>query len=471
MESGCLHPVAARMVSRMAGVVDDDYIHGWGLRMLPSLNEVLERTFGQRLQVVEMFAGIGGLGAGLEAALDAVTVMQAEFVPERRRVLAHHFPLALQLDDVHRLLGMPAPCPSERLVIAGGFPCRGMSQANLTGLTGFAHPQTGLWAVMLEVIRRWRPIAVVWENVVGLRSRGLREVLQGLHGTGYDVLWGVARASDYGAPHERARLFGVGVQRNARPSTITPRAYKPAWLPWSKEIPANDHRAAARRPRVAALGDCVVPIVGWHVGLAAASLLGGWRPETPGSRAPREIPMNGWMAEGRIWQLPSSPFVPVAQVTDQRWVVVDERYESPGTSVDLLSYPPAVGRIAWWDGESDNVDVELPGGEIMPFPPEWVREKPWPTPTANDGKNKGSSRQLTRNAPGINALCQTDCWIGGEECPVELLLEYFSGRGAGPGLLEWMQGFPPGWTAPMAADLEEEERLREALARRLCLAA
>jgi DNA (cytosine-5)-methyltransferase 1 len=47
------------------------------------------------------------------------------------------------------------------------------------------------------------------ENVRGHLSLGLKEVLQGLTSIGYDARWQIVRASDVGAPHQRARLFIV----------------------------------------------------------------------------------------------------------------------------------------------------------------------------------------------------------------------------------------------------------------------
>ena len=489
--------MAARVLQALPHA-DRVWFPSWLERRAAQLNASIADAFGARLQLVELFAGIGGLGSGIERALDAVPILQAEAVAERRAVLASHFPLALQVDDVHRLLEMPAPAPADRLVVAGGFPCRGMSQANLTGARGFAHPQSGLWSVMIEVIRRWSPRAVIVENVIGLRARGLREVLPDLVSAGYATLWGVDRASDFGAPHDRARLFIVAVRPELAPVHPQPRSPRADWRPWAGPIPANDHHTPGGQARVAALGDAVVPIVAYTVRLTAGRLMGGWRPAvddlqashsdkppltgrprfpSDGPRFPSDgpqslndrqlppkgghrfgndsrlttndgqLPLNGWLENGRMFALKASPFAPEARVTARRWVVVDQRFELQGRSLDSCIYPPAVGRIRWWDGVSDNVDVELPGGEVMPVPPGWVREGPWPTPTANDGRNLGSTSQYRRNAPGLNTLAQADCWIAEDGCYATALIDHFSGRGVGPGFLEWAMGFPPGWTA------------------------
>jgi DNA (cytosine-5)-methyltransferase 1 len=45
------------------------------------------------------------------------------------------------------------------------------------------------------------------ENVRGHLSLGFKEVLGDLAENGYDAKWRIVRASDIGAPHQRARLF------------------------------------------------------------------------------------------------------------------------------------------------------------------------------------------------------------------------------------------------------------------------
>jgi hypothetical protein len=125
-----LHPTVSALASRVQQALpepDRAWFPAWLARRGELLSESVVRAFGERLQLVELFAGIGGFGAGLDCALDAVPVLQAEAAPERRQILSRWFPLALQVDDVHRLLELPPPCPSDQMVIAGGFPCRGMS--------------------------------------------------------------------------------------------------------------------------------------------------------------------------------------------------------------------------------------------------------------------------------------------------------------------------------------------------------
>ncbi len=66
----------------------------------------------------------------------------------------------------------------------------------------------------MQAIGILRPRIVILENVRGHLSLGFKEVLQNLAEAGYDARWRVVRASDAGAPHQRARLFIIAYAPN-----------------------------------------------------------------------------------------------------------------------------------------------------------------------------------------------------------------------------------------------------------------
>lgn len=120
-----------------------------------------------------------------------------------------------------------------------------------------AGTRSGLWESMAAAVETIQPRLVVWENVQGalsarayspveseptmLGDRATRPALRAagrvagdLAGLGYDCRWAVVRASDAGAPHQRARLFLVG---------------HPHGQPWDMRRPAAPRKAAGRRPQ------------------------------------------------------------------------------------------------------------------------------------------------------------------------------------------------------------------------------
>lgn len=90
-------------------------------------------------------------------------------------------------------------------LICAGFPCQPWSQA---GKKRGLDDERWIWPELTRIIREVRPGLVFLENVSGLASGGgLGPVLGSLAALGFDAEWDIVRASDVGAPHERARLF------------------------------------------------------------------------------------------------------------------------------------------------------------------------------------------------------------------------------------------------------------------------
>jgi DNA (cytosine-5)-methyltransferase 1 len=179
------------------------------------------------MTIGSLFAGIGGLEFGLEAAGLGPTIWQVEREPFPRAVLAKHWPNAdRSIIDVHDA-GI-ATLPRVDL-ICGGFPCQDISYAGKGA--GLAGERSGLWFQFARVDREMGPRFVVVENVAALATRGLDSVLGTLADLGYDARWIGLRASDVGAPHRRARVFivaharGLQSERDRGPADLggTPR--------------------------------------------------------------------------------------------------------------------------------------------------------------------------------------------------------------------------------------------------------
>lgn len=156
----------------------------------------------RKLTVGSLFAGIGGLELGLERAGMEVR-FQVEIDPFCRSVLARHWPNVRRHDDVRTFPPSPAADWAVDLV-CGGFPCPPVSVA---GKRRGSADERWMWPEFARVVRLLRPRFVLVENVAGLLTLGLGDVLGSLAGIGYDAEWTVLRASDVGAPHRRARVF------------------------------------------------------------------------------------------------------------------------------------------------------------------------------------------------------------------------------------------------------------------------
>ncbi len=91
-------------------------------------------------------------------------------------------------------------------ILTAGYPCQPFSTA---GQRKGSADERHLWPYIKEIISHLQPSRVILENVRGHLTLGFKEVLQDLTEIGYDAKWAIVRASDVGAPHQRARLFVI----------------------------------------------------------------------------------------------------------------------------------------------------------------------------------------------------------------------------------------------------------------------
>ena len=221
------------------------------------------------MNVLELFAGIGGLSLGLERAGMHV-VGHVEINPFCRRVLHKHWPEVPAHDDVHTALDWWRSQPRPAVdVVAGGYPCQPDS---LAGPRRGSDDPRWLWPRMADVIAGIRPRWVIGENVLGHRTGGLSTVLADLQRLGYTPHTGVVRACEMGAPHPRPRLFVLahtnGPGRPTRCRLESPRPAPVREGRWATEprVGRVAHGLPGRVDRVTALGNAVVPDVAEHLG-------------------------------------------------------------------------------------------------------------------------------------------------------------------------------------------------------------
>lgn len=97
--------------------------------------------------------------------------------------------------------------------ITGGYPCQPFSVA---GKRGGEDDSRHLWPYIGKgegsIVGTVRPLWVFFENVSGHLSLGYEEVRRDLQGLGYKVEEGIFSAEEVGAPHQRKRLFILGVR-------------------------------------------------------------------------------------------------------------------------------------------------------------------------------------------------------------------------------------------------------------------
>lgn len=101
-------------------------------------------------------------------------------------------------------------------IITGGYPCQDLSIANVHG-KGLKGSRSGLWFEYLRIINEVKPKGLIIENVPPTLNRNwLKNVLEGLSKSGYNAIWQTFKASDFGYPHQRKRLFIIAYSDGSR---------------------------------------------------------------------------------------------------------------------------------------------------------------------------------------------------------------------------------------------------------------
>lgn len=176
----------------------------------------------KHMNVLELFAGVGGFRIGLENADKNLfkTKWSNQWEPSRKsqdafEVYDYHFPnsenINISISDI----------PDEKFaemdadIIVGGFPCQDYSVArskkNEQGIEG---KKGVLFWEIIRATRIIKPKYLILENVDRLlkapskqRGRDFAIMLTAFNNLGYSVEWRVINAADYGRSQRRRRVF------------------------------------------------------------------------------------------------------------------------------------------------------------------------------------------------------------------------------------------------------------------------
>lgn len=160
------------------------------------------------------------------------TVGQCEWADYPTKVLEKHWPDVPRWRDIRTLTGDDFYGRTGMRtvdVVSGGFPCQPFSVA---GKRRGKEDDRFLWPEMLRVIEELRPAWVVGENVAGIISMAIDQVLSDLESIGYTCQAFVVPACTVDAPHRRDRCAIVandnsqGLQRCKQPGAFVQRREK-----------------------------------------------------------------------------------------------------------------------------------------------------------------------------------------------------------------------------------------------------
>lgn len=394
------------------------------------------------LRIGELFAGYGGLGAGVRAVLGGEIAWFSEFDAAPSKILAHHWPDVPNHGDITKIDWATVE-PVD--ILTGGFPCQDVSLAGARrGLK--EGTRSGLWSYFAAAIDALRPQLVVVENVRGLLSatagdteeytdeeisdlesgsgavgglgrndrpvlRALGAVLGNLAELGYDAEWCGLRAADAGAPHGRYRVFILA---------------HPEGQPW--RIGDGDDLQARRRT-VGRAQDAGASADASSTQDADLAIGDQWRQSAPGQAEGG----RAWAdAGGRGGALAADPTsCGCDRGACEPFGCEVERVAAAGSGEDVAADTNSAGRVEHGGGvtvpqehaptqHGSPVDWGIYGPAIERW--ESVIGRPAPAPTNPDGK--GGNHRLSS------------------------------------GFVEWMMGIPAGHVTSPAIGLTRNEQLR-----------
>ena len=186
------------------------------------------------LKFIDLFAGIGGFHIAFHN-LGAKCVFASEIDEHARRTYKHNFigqsPQLFRLGNFNQDINK-IDNPKEQIpdfdILNAGFPCQPFSQAGFK--KGFEDTRGTLFFNIANIIKEKQPKAFFLENVRGLLNHNngktfatIKKVVE--KDLGYSFFWKIVKASDFGLPQYRPRLFMVGFKD------------KNIWFEFPKSIP------------------------------------------------------------------------------------------------------------------------------------------------------------------------------------------------------------------------------------------
>jgi len=194
------------------------------------------RTYG--LNVIDLFAGCGGLSLGLEEAGFTPVLFSELNRQAADTYLANREGMEIiEESDIYKLTNQKLEKHLQNLkrsgikgidLVCGGPPCQGFS--------GIGHrrtfqldkkdiPSNHLFLEMIRVIKKVKPKIFLFENVKGLlnsrwtpdgeKGQIWKAVLAAFRKIpGYTVRWELVHAKNYGVPQNRPRVLMVGIRKD-----------------------------------------------------------------------------------------------------------------------------------------------------------------------------------------------------------------------------------------------------------------
>lgn len=175
---------------------------------------------------IDLFAGIGGFHLAFHrhhcecvCAAEIDKYARMTYFANFKKISPHLFENNLYHNDILNI--NPEEIPDHDILCAG-FPCQPFSQAGHKRGFDEAHQARGnMFFILRDIIAAKRPQAFFLENVRHLQNHDegrtfvrIKQILQ--EELGYHIYYKIVKASDYGLPQHRPRIFILGFRQEDR---------------------------------------------------------------------------------------------------------------------------------------------------------------------------------------------------------------------------------------------------------------
>jgi len=184
----------------------------------------LDKKTGEKktLRFIDLFAGIGGFHTAFHNA-GAECVFVSEWDELAQKTYRHNFyKMSPDLFDSGNVIGDITKVDPKKIpdfdILTAGFPCQPFSQAGFK--KGFNETRGTLFFDIVKIIKEKKPAAFFLENVRGLFKHDDGKTFKTIQRIiteelGYSFFPKIIRASDFGLPQHRPRLFMIGFKDKA----------------------------------------------------------------------------------------------------------------------------------------------------------------------------------------------------------------------------------------------------------------
>lgn len=183
-----------------------------------TFDDILDFNTQKKYNVIDLFAGCGGLSLGFEMAGFHIplAIERDEWASDTYKL--NHQNTTVLTEDITKIYDFSSLIPNNIKIdgIIGGPPCQGFS---LSGNRDKNDPRNSLFMDFVRFVDYYKPKFFVMENVAGILSMSTKNcesvkevILNEYKNIGYNVEIFQLNAAEFGVPQSRIRVFFIGLR-------------------------------------------------------------------------------------------------------------------------------------------------------------------------------------------------------------------------------------------------------------------